>query len=65
MKIVFAIVFLMLAGALLLLMMIGGHGKLMFRPHMTEDWIVWGLASIFTAISIFLIGKEVQQRLKR
>jgi len=27
---------------------IGNHGHFMFRPHMTEDWLIWGL--------IFLTG---------
>jgi|GEM_PF-6842694 len=27
----------------------GMHGHLLFRPHMTEDWIGWGIV-IFTFI---------------
>ncbi len=31
--------------------LVGMHGHLMFRPHMTEDWIIWG-----TAVASFIGG---------
>ncbi|CAN5509415.1 hypothetical protein BH11BAC5_BH11BAC5_00170 [soil metagenome] len=35
----------------------GMHGHLMFRPHMIEDWIIWGIALIsFLLGTILLIG---------
>jgi hypothetical protein len=34
----------------------GNHGHLMFRPHMTEDWIIWSITFIsFIAGLLFLI----------
>jgi hypothetical protein len=25
------------------LLAVGSHGHLMFRPHMTEDWVFWSI----------------------
>ena len=36
----------------------GNHGHFMFRPHMLEDWIIWGLV-VFTGTSgIYLLIKR-------
>ena len=55
---IIAIGLLILAGRALMFYMVGSHGHLMFRPQMTEDWIIWGIAVISTTISIFLFTKR-------
>lgn len=49
---------LILAGLTIMFYMVGSHGRLMFRPHMTEDWVIWSIAVISTATSIFLFAKR-------
>ena len=55
---IIAIGLLILAGLGLMFYMVGSQGRLMFRPHMTEDWVIWGIAVISTATSIFLFAKR-------
>jgi hypothetical protein len=55
---IIAIGLLIIAGLTIMFYMVGSHGKLMFRPHMTEDWVIWGIAGISTATSIFLFAKR-------
>ncbi|HRI33973.1 MAG TPA: hypothetical protein PLD02_09465 [Saprospiraceae bacterium] len=50
---IIAIGLLILAGLSLMFYMVGSHGRLLFRPHMTEDWDIWGIAVISTVTSIF------------
>ena len=52
-----AIGFLILSGLAIMFYMVGSHGRLMFRPHMTEDWVIWGIAVISAATSIFLFAR--------
>jgi hypothetical protein len=53
-----AIGLLILAGLALMFYMVGSHGRLMFRPHMKEEWIIWGIAIISTLTSIYLFLKR-------
>jgi len=55
---VLAIALLILGGYAIIFYMTGNHGHLMFRPHMTEDWIIWGTAIISTTTEIFLLTKR-------
>ena len=55
---IIAIGLLILAGFSLIFYMVGSHGRLRFRPHMTEDWVIWGIVVISTTISIFLFAKR-------
>lgn len=57
-RIIIAIGLLILAGIAIGFYMVGSHGRIMFRPHMAEDWIIWGIAVISTATSIFLFIKR-------
>lgn len=58
---IFAIGLLILAGLALMLYMVGSHGRLVFRPHMTEDWAIWGTAVISVMTSIFLLAKRTKK----
>ncbi len=55
-----------MSASCLIFYMVGNHGKLMFRPHMKEDWIIWGLALIFAmpcfifAINLYKKDKDLQ-----
>ena len=57
-RIIIAIGLLILAALSLMFYAVGSHGRLMFRPHMTEDWVIWGIAVVSTATSIFLFLKR-------
>ena len=59
---IIAIGLLILAGLAIMFYMVGSHGRLMFRPHMTEDWVIWGIAVISTATSIFLFVKRPNKK---
>lgn len=50
-----------LSGLSIFLYWFGNHGRLMFRPHMTEDWIIWGIALISFFCGIYLIRKHKSQ----
>jgi hypothetical protein len=36
---------------------VGSHGHLMFRPHMTEDWVFWGGIAVSLATCICCLIK--------
>ena len=55
---IIAIGLLLLAGLALMFYLVGSHGRLMFRPHTTEDWVIWGIAIISTTASIFVFAKR-------
>ena len=55
---IIAIGLLIFSGLTIMIYMVGSHGRLMFRPHMTEDWVIWGIAVISTLTSIFLFAKR-------
>jgi hypothetical protein len=40
----------------------GMHGRLMFRPHMIEDWIIWGIATTSFLFGVFLIVRGVKKQ---
>jgi hypothetical protein len=44
--------------------MVGMHGRLMFRSHMREDWIIWGIAVSSFSIAIVLMIYELRGRNK-
>jgi len=51
-----------LSGLSIFLYWFGNHGRLMFRPHMTEDWIIWGTATISFSAGIYLTLKQLNKR---
>jgi hypothetical protein len=57
-RIIIAIGLLILAALSLMFHAVGSHGRLMFRPHMTEDWVIWGVSVVSAATSIFLFLKR-------
>ena len=50
-----AIGLLIVAAFAIMLYMVGSHGHLTFRPHMTEDWVIWGIAVISAVSGIYLL----------
>jgi hypothetical protein len=54
-RIVLGICSLLLSVYTIFYYMAGNHGHLMFRPHMTEDWIIWGIAVLSAACGIYLL----------
>ena len=55
---IIAIGLLILAGLALMFYAVGSHGRLMFRPHMTEDWVIWGIAILSAAGGLYLLTKK-------
>ena len=56
-KTIAAILLFFISGIAIMISGIGNHGHLMFRPHMLQDWIIWGVAFTFFAIGILLLFK--------
>lgn len=48
-------VFLVVAFFAFVIMYVGSHGHIMFRPHMGQDWFFWGAISLFTSIGLILL----------
>lgn len=44
--------------------LVGSHGHLMFRPYMTDDWIIWGIAFISFAAGLLLLISAVNKKSK-
>lgn len=64
MKILGGIGFLLISAFSLLIYVAGNHGQLMFRPHMTEDWVIWGIAVICGFLGVSLIYNGIVKRQK-
>lgn len=45
--------------------MVGMHGHLMFRPHMREDWVIWGLATAFFFLGVALVVLAIRKEINR
>lgn len=58
MRIITAFVLCLIAFSAFAIDMAGSHGHLMFRPHMTEDWIIWGIIVCSLSSAILLIVYE-------
>ena len=61
-KIIFGILLLCLSGLTIMLDVVGNHGHFMFRPHMTEDWIIFGFALLTGLSGLVLLYKNRQKR---
>jgi hypothetical protein len=61
MKIVLSIGLFILCILVLMFYMAGSHGKLMFRSHMKEDWIIWGIAAGSAISGIWLLVKGLRK----
>ena len=59
-RIVLAIIQLLISVLCVVLYLIGSHGHLMFRPHMTEDWIIWGVALSTLLTGIYLLTRKTR-----
>jgi hypothetical protein len=46
----------------LLIYMAGSHGHLMFRPHMPEDWVIWGAAVILLTSGALVTAKGINRK---
>lgn len=55
MKIIGSIILMLIAVTVVLFWLSGMHGHLMFRPHMTQDWVLAGTIVIFFGTSILLL----------
>lgn len=42
----------------------GSHGHFMFRPHMTEDWLIWGTVLISGTLGVILLTKQIRNKTK-
>ena len=60
-RIILAIILLIISASLVLLYLIGNHGHLMFRPHMAEDWIIWGIALGTISTGIYLLTRKTHR----
>ena len=61
-RIIIAIGLFILSGLCIFLYWFGMHGRLMFRPHMTEDWIIWGTATVSFSTGIYLTLRQLNKR---
>ena len=57
-KAIAGILLLTLSGLAIMIYLVGSHGHLMFRPHMKEDWIIWGIAIISFVAGFYLLWKS-------
>ena len=64
MKITAAFVLFFIAFMCFIIDLAGMHGHLMFRPHMTEDWIIWGIAAVSFVGGLVLLVKGVKSLTK-
>jgi putative Mn2+ efflux pump MntP len=55
--------FIFIIGLFLLMMGVAGsHGHFRFRPHMTEDWFIFGTPLIGLTGLIYVIIKRIKDR---
>jgi len=64
MKIAVAFVLFFIAFMCFMIYLVGMHGHVMFRPHMTEDWIIWGIAAVSFVGGLVLLIKGVKNLTK-
>jgi hypothetical protein len=57
---IIAIGLLILTVLTLMFYMVGSHGRLMFRPHMTEEWFIWGIAILSATSGLYLLTKKAK-----
>jgi uncharacterized protein (DUF486 family) len=62
MKIFFALVLFFIAFMCFMTYLVGSHGHLMFRPYMTEDWVIWGIAFISFVAGLSLLNKAINKK---
>ena len=56
MKIAAALILFLITCMCFMIYLVGMHGHLMFRPHMAEDRIIWGIAALsFVGGSVLFI----------
>ncbi len=60
MKIVGGIGLLLIGVLALSFYMAGNHGQLMFRPHMKEDWVIWGIVTISVILGLYLTYRGIK-----
>jgi hypothetical protein len=61
-RVITAIGLFILSGFCIFIYWFGMHGRLMFRPHMTEDWIIWGTATVSFLTGIYFTIKKKQRK---
>jgi uncharacterized ion transporter superfamily protein YfcC len=52
-----AILLILTSGLAIMFYGVGNHGHFMFRPHMTQDWIIWGIAILTGLPGLYLLTK--------
>ena len=65
-RIIVSIILLIISALSVILYLVGNHGHLMFRPHMTEDWIIWGIAlstflTAFYLLTTYLLTRKTRK----
>jgi hypothetical protein len=64
MKIAAVFILFFIAFMCFMIYLVGMHGHLTFRPHMKEDWIIWGIASVSFIGGLVLLIKGVKDLTK-
>ena len=52
------VLFLFIAFFLFAVIGAGSHGHIMSRPHMMEDWLLWGFMIVCASLGIYLLIKR-------
>ena len=59
-KITLAIILLLIALFCFALYGAGNHGQFMFRPHMLQDWLIWGTCLVSFVLGVLILYKELK-----
>ena len=57
-RFLFVVLFLFVAFFLLAIIGAGSHGHIMFRPHIMEDWLLWGCMVVSALLGIYFLVKR-------
>lgn len=61
MRVVVSLFLILLVIGILGILLVGMHGRLMFRPHMLEDWILWG-AAVAASVGAYVMNRRRPDR---
>ncbi|MBK8088529.1 MAG: hypothetical protein IPK31_11585 [Chitinophagaceae bacterium] len=61
MRLGLGLMFLMIGLFGILFYLSGMHGHLTFRPHMLQDWIIWGIVTVSFIAGFYFILKGIKK----